>query len=297
MLLFLGYIYTHLSDFKQLVLAKPYQLIILAMLSLLHLLINGLIIKYLVEPFHINLPFREWFGLAVITNFYNALTPFRGGLIAKAAYLRQRYSFPIAHFIAMMAGIYVIHFLTAGISGLLCMCLIYYQYKICSMLVSAIFIGAIFSMLVIIFFLPELPETSHGYLNKCIQVINGWHTIKGNKKILTVVSLVATLQLLLGSIMFLISFSAFGIVTAFTKVAALNSMATFSILIGITPGNLGISEAISVFTGLVMGIPPAQSIAAVLLRRAVGTSVILLLGPIFSYILLTKTHDARPEKR
>ena len=82
--LFIYYLKNHLSDFKQIALINPIYLIPLVIISLIVSITNGLIVKYLAEPFKIKLKFKEWFGLSVITSFYNMITPFRGGLAAKA---------------------------------------------------------------------------------------------------------------------------------------------------------------------------------------------------------------------
>jgi uncharacterized membrane protein YbhN (UPF0104 family) len=70
------------------------------------------------------------------------------------------------------------------------------------------------------------------------------------------------------------------------------SIGSLAVVISITPASLGVAEAVAVFSGLVVGITPAQAIAAAIIGRAVGTVMILILGPIFTFVILK--HE--PEK-
>ena len=109
------YISKHLSDFSELSLINPLWLIPLAVLFLIVSWTNGIKIKYLAEPFGIKLIFKEHFGLSVVTSFYNMITPFRGGLAAKAVYLKNKHGFSYTNYLATVAGLYVINFFVASI--------------------------------------------------------------------------------------------------------------------------------------------------------------------------------------
>ena len=117
--LFAYYIYAHFSEFKELSFENPSLVLPLIALSLINSLLGGIILKYLMEPFNINLKFKEWFGLSVITTFYNTITPFRGGMIAKAVYLKNKHKFSYTNFLATISGIYVINFFAESLVGLL----------------------------------------------------------------------------------------------------------------------------------------------------------------------------------
>lgn len=280
------YIYANISDFKQVSLVNPVYLLPLAIFILLSHFSNGLVIKYLLEPFGLKIKFREWFGLAVITNFYNTILPFRSGLIAKAGYLKKKHNFSITGFIAMMAGIYVINFLVAGFIGINAIFLIYLLFKIFNLVVFLIFLGIFIISLGIILFAPKLPESKNKFFNNLIKIINGWHLIKENKKIIFIVSLIAVFQILIGTFSNMVSYGLFGINLGFAKALLLSSIGPLLILVGITPAGLGINEAVSVFLALTMNIPAVQSLPAVILTRVVSIIIIFIIGPIYTYKLL-----------
>jgi uncharacterized protein (TIRG00374 family) len=284
--LFIYYIKNHVSDFRQIALINPGYLIPLVILGLIISYTNGLIIKYLVESFKIKLKFKEWFGLSIITSFYNTIMPFRGGLIAKAAYLKKKHSFPYTHFLSTLAGVYVINFLAASLLGLISLGILYLTKGIFNWIVFLIFLAFFLPLLFIVLFSPVFPETKNNFINKFIKVMNGWHTIRKNRKIVILASLVIIAQILLSSVGAIIAYGIFGIKLAFISSLFLSSISVLGIIISITPGALGIAEAISVFSALIIGITPVQSLSVAILGRVVSVITIFTLGPIFSYLLL-----------
>lgn len=284
--LFASYVARHASDFKQLSLVNPLLLIPIVIISLFASFTNGLVIKYLVEPFKLKLKIKEWFGLSVITTFYNTLLPFRGGLIAKAAYLKKKHAFSFTSFIAMMAGIYVISFLIASFLGIASLFFIYLSYRIFNIVVFLVFLGVFLVSLFVVLFSPKIPETKNKFLNKAIGVVNGWHLIKGRKKIIFIVAMVTSCQILASCFSTMLAYNIFGISIGFVKALLLASIVPVLVLVGITPAGLGINETVSVFLALTINIQPAQSLTVALLARAVSLIITFILGPIFSYKLL-----------
>lgn len=290
-LAFLYYLITHISDFKSLQITKPLNLIPLIIISFIVILSNGLIIKYLLGAFNLKLKIKEWLGLSIITTFYNLITPFRGGLIAKAAYLKKKYNFAITHFVSMMAGVYVINFLAASFLGLISLLLIYLKFNIFNILVFLIFLAIFLPSLFIILFSPKFPEPKNRILGKFMQVANGWNTIKNNKSIILISSLIIFLQIFLSVLATILSYNIFNINLNFSQALFLTCFGVLSGLVSITPAGLGVSEAIGVFSALVIGISPTQSLTVALLGRVIGTIIIFILGPIFSYLLLKNKNE------
>ncbi|MGE0793442.1 MAG: lysylphosphatidylglycerol synthase transmembrane domain-containing protein [Candidatus Woesearchaeota archaeon] len=294
--LFIYYIFNHLEDFKSLSVVKPTYLIPLILLSIIASYANGLIIKFLVQPFDIKLKFKEWFGLSIITSFYNMITPFRGGLAAKAVYLKNKHNFSYPKFLSTIAGLYVINFLTAGIVGLISLYILYKKHSIFSPIILFIFLGFVLPLLFIILFSPKFKDTKYPLVNKFIEVLNGWTTLSKHKKIISYCSLIIALQILINSTGTYLSYHIFGVELDIWKALFLTSIGIISSLIQITPSGLGINEAIAIFSGLIIGITPPQALAVAILGRVVGIIVIFTLGPIYSYILLKHKTENLPEK-
>ena len=82
--------------------------LLLIVLTVMLIGMNGLFLKVFAAKFGMGLYFWEWFGLAMITTMGNYLTPFSGGLVARATYLKHRHAFPYAKFLTLITANYLI---------------------------------------------------------------------------------------------------------------------------------------------------------------------------------------------
>ena len=141
-------------------------------------------------------------------------------------------------------------------------------------------------LLIIIIFSPKLENRKNNIINKIINIINGWHSIKSNRKAVFIITLFAFLNLIIGTIGSIITYNIIGVNLNFLQAVFLTSVGSLSVLFAITPGGLGITEAIAVFLASVIGITPVESLTATIIGRVAGILVIFVLGPVFSYLLM-----------
>lgn len=255
---------------------------------------NGLQVRYLVLPFGVRLTPREWYGLAVITSFYNTLTPFRGGMLAKAAYLKRRHRLPLTGFLALTAGTSIVNLCVAGVAGLAGLGLIAARSGPGSGLLAAFFAAAAAGTTAMMLFTPQLPVSGNPLLARIGLIVDGWRLIRGNTAVLGMTWLATGLQYVLAAVSTVYSFRLIGVAAGFDVCLVLASLTSFSALVALTPAGLGVTEAVAVFAGLALGITPAESLAAAVARRLATTGVILVLGPLFTFSLLGSHRRARP---
>ena len=284
--LFAYYISKHIQDFKSLTLVNPALLIALIAIFLFTYYLISIVTKNLIYPLGVYLKNSEAFALSVVTGFYNVITPAHGGMAVRAVYLKKKHNFTYTSFLSSLAGMYVITFLIASLIGIISSLVIYFYSGVFSKIIFAIFLTIFFSLLITMLFSPKIPLSKNNFLNRFIQVINGWHLIKNNKRAIIIVSLVSILQTIIGAFMLSLQFRVFGINVNFIKCLFLTSIGSLSILISITPAGLGINEAVAVFSALTIGITPTQSLSVALLGRVIQMLVLFALGPIFSAILI-----------
>jgi len=284
--LFIYYLITNISQFKSLSLVNPLFIILIALGLIFNYFIIGLINITLLRPLRVPLTHLEAYGIAIITGFYNLITPFRGGMVARAVYLKKKHEFPYTSFLATLAASYILVFLIASLLGLFSVSYIYITTGIFSWIIFLIFLAMFFPMLLIIVLSPKFSETKYPFINNFIKVINGWHLIKNNYKVIFTLSLLTLIQILITTTMYYLQFRVFGIEITFIKCLFLSAVGILSLLIAITPAGLGINEAVVVFSALTIGITPTESLSAVLLGRAVQMLVLFVLGPVFSYKLV-----------
>jgi uncharacterized protein (TIRG00374 family) len=261
-------------------------LIPLIVLFLLNYSFIGIQTQALLLPLGVQLKNFEAYILSIVTGFYNIITPAHGGMGVRAVYLKKKYNFTYTKFLSTLAGMYVITFFIASFFGLISLYLIYSLYGMFNWIIFAVFVGLFFPLLSIMVFSPEFKERKNKWLNRFVNVANGWNIIRRNKRVVLVCVLVTTTCLLVSSFSTMISYYIFGIHLSFIQALFLASIGSIAILIQLTPGNLGVGEAVAVFSAMIIGITPAQSLSVAILGRIVQMIVMFTLGPIFSYYLM-----------
>ncbi len=288
-LLLIYFIKNSLNDFKSIQFISPSLIVLFTFLYIFNYFLIGVITRILLGPLNVNLSTKESFAISIVTGFYNIITPFRGGIAARAFYLKKKHNFPYNDFLASLWASYILIFLVASFLGILSTILIYFTDQVFSWILFSIFSIFLLVLLFIIIFSPQLKERNNKFLNKFIKVVNGWHLIKNNKKVIFSIIILSVIQLAISALMLFLQFKVFGIEVSYIKSLFLTSISSLGIIISITPANLGIQEAITVFSALTIGITPAQSLSAALLGRAISLIVLFILGPIFSYLLIKKS--------
>jgi len=262
------------------------NIILIVFISIINFFLTGYLLDVLATSFSIHLKLKESFGLAMVTRFYNTITPFRGGMVARAIYLKKKHNFPYVHFLATLGAIYILIFMVGCLTGMASMVLIWSYNGLFNPLIFALFFITFIFLSGMMIFSPRLKDRDNKWVNRVIKIINGWNLIKNNKKVIVSTLVITVIQLILGVIIIQISYSIFGISLPFYKSLFLASINSISIMVSITPGNLGVGDAISVFSAVLIGVAINESIASTVLVRAITLVLTFILGPIFSYMLL-----------
>lgn len=282
------YFLQNFNEFRQLKIINQIYLIPIFILILLFLTTNGIVLKYFLEPFKIKLKFKEWFGLSIITTMGNYLTPFRGGAISRAAYLKKKHKFSYTYFLSSLAGIYVIVFLINSFIGILTMLILWLYLGLFNLLLTLIFSIIFLVLLAIITFSPKLKKTKYKIINKIIEVINGWHKIKSNKKVLLIITLASFINIIIMILVMFLEFKVFGIDVTLLDTLLLSIVSTLTLFVSITPGSIGIKEALVAATATIISISTTHALVISILDRFINIVIVLMLGPVFSYLLLKK---------
>lgn len=277
----------YLSDNQNLLLSLKNipisYILILLVVQVLLLVTNGLFLKALTLKFNIHLKMTEWFGLAVVTTMVNYVTPFSGGLLFRATYLKHQHSFSFTKFATLIYANYIINFWTIGVIGTLSI-LFVNPTGINRMVLLFFLMVAIILSIIILLPVTKIPGNSK--LNKIINSsIDGWLLIKHDKKLLTKLISYTLINIILNALAFWVACSALGFTISLFASVIISLVAAFSIVIKITPANLGIHEAIIGFSAPLVGIGAGEGLMTALVIRGTGIIVIFLLGTLFSYLL------------
>lgn len=267
--------------------------LLLAVTRLLFLGTNGLFLNALAARFDIHLTLKEWLGLPFVTALGNYITPFSGGMVARATYLKKRHNFPYSKFGAILASNYLISFWVIAIIGGFTMLLIPVDDRQNQWLLGGWFF-AIGIGLSLLFLIPSFKVPSGNRILKMVNnALTGWQLIKGDKILILKIVLFTLVQIFFNTTSFWLAYQSFGEAVSPFSILVISLFSFFSILINITPSNLGIGEATITLASTLLGTTVGAGLTVALLIRAATILIVFTLGPLFSF-LLTREISAVP---
>ncbi|OPY04363.1 MAG: hypothetical protein A4E73_03959 [Syntrophaceae bacterium PtaU1.Bin231] len=261
-----------------------WSMTLLLLLSVATLAANGYSLRIFARKFDIHLKWTEWFGLATVTAMGNYLSPFSGGMVARAAYLKNRHDFPYAHFLSMLASNYLIAYGVIGVAGVAGMSTLSGTESFSWLLVF--FFLAILSAILLVLFLPSASIGSrHRLLRLMQQALAGMKSIELDSVLLWKLVSLTLFNVLVGTCLFIIAFHSIGTAVPFRIALLIYLLTACTVLINITPGNLGVQEAVTSLAAGILGAGADMGLLAALVVRAVTIIAAFALGPFFSYLL------------
>jgi uncharacterized membrane protein YbhN (UPF0104 family) len=264
----------------------------LTAMRLLSLGINGLILRDFASRFEVRLTPKEWFGLSVVTTMGNYITPFSGGMIARAAYLKREHNLAYARFVTLLASNYLVSFWVIGIVGAL------------TLLAGGVTIALHWEVLT--FFLAVAGCTTalvvlptdrlpweHRWANTINTSLEGWKRLRSDRSLLIRLVLYTILNVLLNGLSLWVAYAGLGSRIPFRSALLVGLLTLFSLLIRMTPGNLGIQEAVVSLSSGLLGMGTGEGLLAALLIRAATLIWAFTLGPVFGLLLTGRVMEGR----
>lgn len=286
------YISLNLNDFKDIKLLDWHDIIILFIFVLLGIFIRGLFNKVLLQSFDLELKFKHWFGVTVITALGNYIFPF-GGVGLRATYLKKFHSFSYTFFVSTLMALYVIQFFIYSLVGLACLLFLYFKAGSLHSGLFVFFLLIIILCAVFIAFSSERPAHKNKLLNYISKAVNGWNRLKKDRILLLKLFNLLVARLIVSSLILYFAFLAFDYRIGIPEVVLTTCLVIFSTLLRITPGSLGIQEGAFVICSELFGLSIAQGLLVAGLVRVVDVIVIFTLGPLFSYLLINERVEGK----
>jgi uncharacterized membrane protein YbhN (UPF0104 family) len=218
----------------------------------------------------------------------NYITPFSGGMIAKGSYLKYRHKFPYARFISVLGASYLMYFWVTGIAGIITLILIPERLNLYWELLTFFMGVVLFISLLAVFPAIKIPG-NNWIIASLNSTVDGWTLIKKDLFLLAKLALYTLANIFLNGFSFWLAFVALSKTSIPPgPVFLISLLSSFSILIKITPGNLGIFETVTTLGAEILGIGAGLGLMVSLVIRAASMILIFTLGPIFSLLL---THE------
>jgi uncharacterized membrane protein YbhN (UPF0104 family) len=254
---------------------------------------NGLINFFFYRVLGVYLTLNEGIGLAAVNTLANQL-PFAGGLVAKAMYLKQRHRLEYMHFLSATTALYVCFVATNGVIGLTALGHWWLTNLVgIPPLLALGFLGM--SLSLISLWLPidtfSLPSKLGQYL---AQLVEGWMVLGQHPLLLVVLIGLQVITTLVYASRLWFAFHILSQDVTYAQCLLFSSATILTRLVNIAPGGLGVREGIVAGVASLLGFEAGVSAVAVGIDRLVATSVIIVLGTIYTYVLSKKATDAEP---
>ncbi len=224
----------------------------------------------------------------MITSFYNLFTPLQGGLAIRSIYLKKKHNFSHHHFISTTSLVMIVNSVISALVAIYALIIFYLRRGIFSSTLFSILLILVICLSSFVFFFNQFSIRKESILHKIAHPFKIWHYKKIPVKMLGYIAILSVTQIIIASLGFIFAYKMLNIHINITEAIFLSSIASLAVLISITPGSLGITEAVSVFSSILIRINSTVALTAALLLRITSSLAIICLGLIYSYILFNK---------
>lgn len=263
----------------------------LAGLALLSGSANALQFRHATRAVGLRLGFAEWYGLTVVNTMLNYFVPLKGALVMRATYMKQRYGLSFASYASLSAVSQVV---TIGMAGLMAGLTILMSSRLGDqiglLLLATLAVVASAGVYVAVVVLEIRPRQKLGeWFDRFAEGFSYWRQ-NGLASVSFLVT--AGLWLLLQGVRLWLAFVVLGTQVPLSTVLVIQALASMSMVVAITPGNLGVKESVTALLASLSGVDPTVALLASLLDRAVGIAVAIPLGLLFSRVIYKGHSDS-----
>lgn len=272
------YVYAHRQDFHFLFGVSFWEMALSALLILIAFLISAYQSGLFLESFGLSLGFVELTAVTMGMCLGNLILPMRGGTGGLAIYLKKVHGLNFREFAVMYGGTaLLIALINAGLA-LIGLIVLYWSAGFFHTALS-LFVAALFAVsLYLSIFPPPARWKGSGFRGAVARSIHSWHSLTRNRRVLAklAVSFLLVAVALTGSFYFI--YRSLGAPLSALAVLITSSLGNIANLFAITPGSLGIFDAVVIEIPQSFGLDPARSIAAALVFRLLSFLCAAALG-------------------
>lgn len=285
---FIVYFLLNTEKFKPLLHINVKILALIALTDLAVIGMNGLFIKIILVPFNKFISFIESYYVSLISTVGNYFAPVGAGFAFRAVYLKKKHNLPYSEYISTLSGNYVLVFMVSSILGLTALFLL--RDNTSPQFMTLLLVFGFLLIVSLILSLMKFPQISIDSIkNKKLRsittifyrIVSGWHKIASNKKLMLRLFGLTLINASLSLITIWLIVKSLNLEITFPALLLFSVLGTLSLFINITPANLGIKEAIYIFSSGVLGFAVSQILLIALIDRAVLFLVLLGLWLIF----------------
>lgn len=295
-MVFAVYFFLNIHKFKILLHANLYLLVVIVLFDFLNIASNGLFVKFSLRPFRKHISTVESTYVALISSVGNFFAPVGSGFGFRAVYLKKRHGLAYGDYMATLYGNYIIVFLVNSFFGLLALYLLRAHHSNEFFVLVMVF-GGVF-LVSLLLSLIKVPshllerDIKNKYMNKLakifFQMLDGWNGIVANRLLMIQLILLVMVNFLFSLLVAKTEIVALHLTISFPALLLFSVLGSLSLFVSVTPANLGVKEAIYLFSSTVIGFSVPQILSIALIDRGVLFVVLVVLWAATSRLKLAK---------
>ncbi len=282
--LFAFYLYENPQIIEILSNISPLYIAIIMILFLLVFFTEGLFIKVTLDVFGKHIDIKEASYLSTTSRIGNYLLPMRAGAIFRATYLKKKYDFDYTKFLSTLYAYYILLFLINSALALIILLVKYISSSTIFLPVTIFFVILFVGTLTVIVLRVPIKLSHLGkslIIKKILLLIEtfmtSWDSIVRKKNLFSSLIILTTGNMILNGIINFFEFFSLGLKTNLLDIALYTCLSDVSLLFSITPGSLGLREAIFIFTSQSLGLSQDQIMQLAFLDRGIMFLLLLIL--------------------
>jgi uncharacterized protein (TIRG00374 family) len=287
--IFVAYFIANKEKFRILLHMNFWLLILVASCYVVSIISNGIFTKFILEPFRKYISVVESFYVSLISSVGNFFAPAGVGFAFRAVYLKQKHGLQYSDYISTLSGNYILVFLINSIIALFSLAMLRNSSSARFETLVIIF-GLMFIVSLILCFI-KIPRSAEDKLqnmhlkkvgNILVRIIKGWSMITAHKNLMIRLAGLTVFNAGLSLAIIWLIITSLHLSASFPALLLFSVLGTLSLFINITPANLGVKEAIYLFSSTILGFSTTQILSIALIDRGVQFMVLLILWLLFS---------------
>ncbi len=273
------YLISHGNEFRRLWEFSYYQTILAGFCLFLGFLLNCYQMNLFLRKFGVRLSFFELIFVTHGMMLGNLVIPMRGGSAGLAIYLKKKYHLNYHKFGVIFGGTAILVGLVSGVMSLAALFFLKFHLQIFEPWLTAISIAIIVGCVYLTLFPPRLKEVGSSKALIFLKRLNdSWVSLSRDRKLLTKVVMSIILITLLQTLAFYVIYIAIGKPLAFVSTLIISSLGAVANLVPITPGSIGIFDAVTIQAPRLLGLDTSAAIMATILIRILSFLICFIVG-------------------
>jgi uncharacterized membrane protein YbhN (UPF0104 family) len=282
LILFVIYAVNDREAFSDLLRVSWTTLVLVAIGRLLIFFSNGMFVKWTAEAFTRRLSMGEGIYVGILSAVGNFFGPLLGGAGIRAVYLRRVHDLPYTYFTSTLMVYYVILFainFALAIAGLWTLDLDQNASRLLALFGSGL-------LLVLLSAFIRLPhrfradkarrsKLANRLVRYLIDIEDGWRRLLGMPGLLIRLVGLAALSVVAQFLIASVSFDSIGAEISWAALAVYVSIVTISLLVAVTPGAIGIREAMLLLISETLGVTGTDILQVAVIDRGVTFALLL----------------------